>query len=78
VPVLALLSDFDADSPLNCDAGNMVRVVIWPRYRYRTHVHDGKCALYIGRPWSVMTKILRALVRNTASASGSSTTSGSR
>jgi peroxin-4 len=23
--VLALLSDYDADSPLNCDAGNMVR-----------------------------------------------------
>jgi ubiquitin-protein ligase len=42
--VLALLSDYDADSPLNCDAGNMV-VGLAAIPRYRTHVHDGKCIL---------------------------------
>lgn len=48
--VLALLSDPDADSPLNCDAGNMVRYGDMTAFRTTARMYTVENAMFIEWP----------------------------
>uniref|UniRef100_A0A7S1VE29 UBC core domain-containing protein n=1 Tax=Grammatophora oceanica TaxID=210454 RepID=A0A7S1VE29_9STRA len=48
--VLALLSDPDADSPLNCDAGNMVRSNDMLAYRSTARMYTVENAMFLEWP----------------------------
>lgn len=48
--VLALLSDPDADSPLNCDAGNMIRGGDMMAYRSTANMYTVENAMFIDWP----------------------------
>jgi hypothetical protein len=48
--VLALLSDYDADSPLNCDAGNMVRGGDLAAYHDTAHMYTMENAQFLSWP----------------------------
>mmetsp|Transcript_13606 Transcript_13606/g.39726 ORF Transcript_13606/g.39726 Transcript_13606/m.39726 type:complete len:194 (+) Transcript_13606:221-802(+) len=50
--VLALLSDPDADSPLNCDAGNMVRNGDMTAFRTTARMYAVENAMFIDWPLS--------------------------
>ena len=50
--VLALLSDPDADSPLNCDAGNMVRGGDMTAFRTTARMYTVENAMFIDWPES--------------------------
>mmetsp|Transcript_18582 Transcript_18582/g.24623 ORF Transcript_18582/g.24623 Transcript_18582/m.24623 type:complete len:192 (+) Transcript_18582:130-705(+) len=55
--VLALLSDPDADSPLNCDAGNMIRGGDMTAYRSTARMYTVENAMFIDWPSAV--KVLK-------------------
>lgn len=48
--VLALLSDPDADSPLNCDAGNMIRGADFLAYESTARMYTLENAQFITWP----------------------------
>ena len=48
--VLALLSDADASSPLNCDAGNMVRHGDWQAFRTVARMYTIENAMFLEWP----------------------------
>lgn len=48
--VLALLSDADASSPLNCDAGNMVRNGDWQAFRTVARMYTVENAMFLEWP----------------------------
>ena len=48
--MLALLSDSDADSPLNCDAGNMVRNGDFSAFYATARMFTVENAMYVSWP----------------------------
>eukprot|EP00545_Synedropsis_sp_CCMP1620_P012569 CAMPEP_0119004692 /NCGR_PEP_ID=MMETSP1176-20130426/1299_1 /TAXON_ID=265551 /ORGANISM="Synedropsis recta cf, Strain CCMP1620" /LENGTH=174 /DNA_ID=CAMNT_0006956427 /DNA_START=31 /DNA_END=555 /DNA_ORIENTATION=+ len=48
--ILALLSDADATSPLNCDAGNMVRNGDWQAFRTTARMYTMENAMFLEWP----------------------------
>ncbi len=48
--ILALLSDPDADSPLNCDAGNMIRGGDMICYNSTAHMYTVENAMFLSWP----------------------------
>jgi hypothetical protein len=79
--VLALLSDYDADSPLNCDAGNMVRGGDLAAYNDTAAMYTMENAQFISWPpimEGVMTNATSSTSTNGATTSTNTTESTSR
>jgi peroxin-4 len=65
--VLALLSDPDADSPLNCDAGNMVRGGDLSAYHDTAAMYTMENAQFV--PWPPVEGVMTSAKPNNASPS---------